>query len=102
MKRYFEIFLVIFVLFTVIYTIVYLFYFDSLCWNYSWVNEQYTKVSISKLATCKDSIVCEASDIEVNIKNELTGWNCTKKDSWLFWKEIFMSIFNNFKNSIIK
>jgi hypothetical protein len=102
MKRYFEIFLVIFILFFIIYFLLYVFSFNSLCNKYSWINEQNYIVAIKKLASCKDSLVCYPNNIEVNQKNEVTDWNCVKKDSPLFWSDLYMKIFNNFKISIIK
>lgn len=97
-KRYFEIFLVIFIWFLIIHSIFYINYFDWICDKYSWKDEQNYKVAISKLSTCKDSIICEAYNIETNNNNEINNWSCNKKDLWF----IHINIFNAFKESVIK
>jgi hypothetical protein len=101
MQRMIEIFIVITVLFIIIYSALYNFYFDWLCENYSWKNETNQSFAISKLAICKDSVVCWPINIDVNIKNEITDWSCIKKDSPIFSSDLYINIFNHFKNSII-
>jgi len=98
----FEILLVIFVLFIIIYTLMYFFYFNSLCNSYSWVNEKNYVTAINKLATCKDSLICYPSDIKNDSRNKITSWKCNKMDNTLLGLDLYLSIFNNLKNSIIK
>ena len=102
MKKMFEILLVISVFTIIIYSLVYIFYFNSLCEKYSWNNESNYSFAITKLANCKDSIICYSDNIKVNRLNEITDWNCIKKESSLFGKELYIEMFNNLKNSIIK
>ena len=98
LKKYFEIFLVIFLWWIIIHTILYFYYFTDFCNKYSWNNEKNYIEAISKLSTCKDSLICESINIESNSKNEVNNWSCIKKDTWF----IYINMFNNFKNSIIK
>lgn len=102
MKRFFEILLVTIVFFAILYSLLYVFYFDSLCKGFSWKNETNLSFAISKIATCKDSLVCYPNDITTNDKNEVNNWNCVKKDSPVFWADLYINIFNHFKNSIKK
>lgn len=102
MKKYFEIFLVLWILFSIIYIILYLSIFDSLCNKYSWKNEVNLSYAIKKIANCKDSLICYPRDIKTNWKNEINNWNCEKKPSPIFQADLYIGMFNDFKNSIIK
>lgn len=102
MKKYFEMLLVIIIFFATIYSMLYIFYFDSFCKNHSWKDEQNYSFAIKKMASCKDSLVCYPKDIEANNRNQINNWNCVKKESPIFWADLYVDIFNHFKNSIIK
>ena len=102
MKRIFEILLATFIILFIIYSLLYVSFFDSICNIYSWVDEKDFKEAVNKLALCKDSLVCYPSDITVNELNEVDNWNCTKKDSPVYWADLYIDIFNHFKNSITK
>lgn len=102
MQRYFEIFLVISVIFLIIYSFLYFLFFDWICNSYKWINEESNPFAVQKLASCTDSFVCESQNIETNIKNQLVSWDCVKKESPLFWRDLYLNIYNNFKNSILK
>ncbi len=102
MKKAFEIFIVVFVLFNTIYYLWYVFFFDSICSRYAWKNNTDIYNSIGKLATCKDSLICYASDIDVNKTNISNSWNCSKKQNPVFWWEIYMRAVNHFINSLTR
>ena len=102
MKRYFEIFLVITILFSIIYILLYLSSFDYVCNKYSWRNETNLSLAIKKIANCKDSVICYPNNIKTNSKNEINNWNCDKKPSPIFQADLYIDMYNNFKNSITK
>ncbi len=102
MKRYFEIFIVTFVIFIIVYSLLYMYAFNSVCNRYAWINENNPIMVIGKLASCKDSVICRAENIETNKRNEIVNWSCTKKDSPIYSSELYINIYNHLKNSITK
>ena len=102
MKSVFEILLVISIMLFVVYSLLYLLFFDSICRIYSWVDEKDVKIAVTKLATCKDSLICYPENISVNNLNEVDNWSCRTKDSPVFWADLYIDIFNHHKNSITK
>ena len=102
MKKMFEILLSILILFSLIYSLLYVFYFDGFCENLWWKDEKNLVFAINKLAKCKDSLVCYPENIEANEINSVNSWNCVKKDSPVFGADLYIDIFNHFKNSITK
>ena len=80
----------------------YFLFFDWICNNFSWNNETNYTLSIQKLASCKDSLICSSSDLKFNSLNELTDWKCEKSTSPLFKSESYINIYNHFINSITK
>lgn len=96
MKSTIEILIILVVWIVVIHSVLYLAFFDNFCNKYSWIDETDQLAAIAKLATCKDSIICEPTNIVSNNRNEVTGWSCLKKDSGF----IHINLFNHLKNSI--
>jgi len=100
MKRTFEILLVTIIFFAALYSLLYVYYFDSLCKKFSWKDENNIAYAIKQIASCKDSFVCYPSNITSNEKREVNNWDCVKKDSPVFGADLYINIFNHFKNSI--
>lgn len=102
MKKFIEIILVVIIFFAVVYSLLYMFYFDSFCKNFTWRDENNISFAIHKMASCKDSFVCYPDNIKTNNRNEVNNWDCVKKDSPIFGADLYIDIFNHFKNSVTK
>lgn len=102
MKKIIEIFIVVFVWGLIIYSLLYTFYFETLCEKFSWNNINQASISIKTLAQCKDSIVCESSDVQVNSQNIASNWTCEKKQWIIFTKDFYLNIKDHILNSITK
>jgi hypothetical protein len=102
MKEFIKILLLIIVTYNIIYLLLYVFYFDDLCNRFSWVNETNSSESLIKLAKCKDNRVCYTDNIHVNNFNNISDWSCLKKETYVFWYDFYLNLYNNLRNSKIK
>jgi len=96
MKRIFDVLLVTVSFFTIIYLALYFLYFNSLCESFIGKNEINQQQAITKLASCKDSLVCSPKNILIDNRWELSSWECEKN------KSLLIKFFDNIINSIIK
>ena len=96
MKRYFEIFIVICVSSYLIYLILYSLFFPGFCnwhwWKWITINAK----NIKEMAKCKDSIICEIKNVELNVKdNTVKNWSCERKKVNYFEAEYYLDYYNN-------
>lgn len=102
MKRIYELSVVVTIFFIVIYFLLYTFLFDSMCIGFRNTSTVDSKQIISEISNCKDSLVCEMNDIEVDEKNNITTWSCNKKVNkyfeFDFYKDSIRNIYNNILN----
>lgn len=98
MGRKNEIAIVIAVLAFISFFMLYKWYFNGYCSLMSGKNETNYLESITTIAECRDSFVCEYKNPEINNKNEVVSWTCEKKIferlEWDFYKREFNNIFN--------
>ncbi len=102
MKKIYELFIVITVFFILVYFLLYTFLFDSMCTNFRNSSTVDSKQIILEISNCKDSLVCEMNDIQVDDKNNIIGWTCNKKVNkyfeFDFYKNFISSLYNNILN----
>ena len=100
MIKILELSIVITVLGFIVYTLSYFLLFNNLCWNYSWDENMEKLESVYVLAKCKDTIICEAVNINFTDSNKDNTWECTKKASPIFGKDLYLNLFNSLKTEI--
>lgn len=100
MKKFLELIISTVVVFLIVYLSFYFFYFEKKCDKYSWLNHTDPKIALTELGMCKDTLICEINDLEMNILNTPTSWNCVRKKSPILEKSFYQWLLDNFINSI--
>ncbi|QFR39756.1 hypothetical protein A9Q91_06135 [Candidatus Gracilibacteria bacterium 28_42_T64] len=96
MKRYFEIFIIIGVLSYILYLIMYTFFFTNFCNGYGGIGDEEARQTLVKMADCKDSLVCEIGNTELNVReNTVKSWSCNRKKVNYFEAEYYLNYYNN-------
>lgn len=96
MKNFLEIFIIIGVLLYIFYLVIYTFFLTSFCDWLWWIWNETPKEILWKMVKCKDSLVCEVANVELEIhKNTVKKWTCDKKRIDYFEAGYYLDYYND-------